>query len=282
MRFKFILFIFLVFLSCSQKNDKKLTDQSLTSMLDAGRYEEMIQYLEPELSKNPGDKTIAMYLAKAHLGMAGFEVLKLTSKVLGSQTVSNQVLQRLIPGCDLGVMGKFDLTHARCLLLRLLNNLPSIDDAHFKRALEIFRQNFPVENQLDESSRILIGVVEASGVIVRAGGILLRYEALDPVSASDDEIEWFFREISTLAVDTQHTLARVRDLEVEVSSALSGNIRTILFQQSPKSQFIEQTAIPKIIALNDPKPGNTEQELIRTYLIQKLDDAVEILKNPER
>jgi len=264
---------------CAKSNkDNDLSEDRLVAYLDAKKYDKLIGILEPEYARNPDNKSVAVFLAKAHLGKAGFEVLRMAARILGEQTIRNKTLARMIPNCTAEAIDRLRAIDGRCLFQRLLNNLPPSDNGHLIRARDIFRRSFSDKASIDDSTKVLIGIVETALVVMEAGKILLKYEDLDPVKASDEEMNSFFPAIAALAGDVQITLDRVRDIELQVSSVLTGNVATLLFEHSPQTQLIEQTAIPRLMALKENKKDDLEQGLVRTYVMQKLDDAVDALK----
>jgi hypothetical protein len=263
---------------CSSKNTSdEWQEDRIVKMIDERRYEEVVSLLEPELAEHPEWKA---HLGEAHLGLADFEPLLFTSKILNSQGPGTPVVETLFPHCPSEGLNSFSKLSIRCALKRLIQNLPGPNTFHFARGRELLRQAFPEAAQAPKKYNLLLGTVELASAVSAMGELLKHYENLNIDKVSETEIQDLFNKVLEIATYSLLALERAQHSNASVTRFLTG-IKEVEFINGLgyKAGFDPATGVPILIDIANPDNKDMDTDLMRSLVIQNLDRLVEKLKN---
>lgn len=133
--------------------------------------------LEALHRRHPGSRETALLLAQAHLGQAGFELLRLAEDVMAAQRRSNGADLVLRPRCPGGELESLEGQDFRCVLFRIVSHLPEADDPHLLRALGLLRAYYPDSDTTPTEVNFLTSVTELSSAMTRLKAFLSRETA---------------------------------------------------------------------------------------------------------
>lgn len=203
--------------SCGQnQSDRSRVDHAIHAMNNR-QYDEAVSILESVYAENPAHSSNALLLAQAHLGKAGFEMMGLIEKVAGAQeNVDPDQYWVDQPHCDSGPIEKIAGYDVRCLIFRLMNNLPDAEDPSLIRARNILRSAFKDPAQTPSDANFLSALVEFSSAFYRIrefgktqSKVLLEQEPND-VATADQQFKLVSHHLKRFLIETHYGFKRLR------------------------------------------------------------------------
>lgn len=281
MRFN-LLILLAILCACSSKPTPQIEREQqrdrILKLLDDRRYTDVVQLIELEV---PAHRRhfYQIYLAQAYLGLADFVPTEFANKVLESQNGAIEPSDKLIPRCPRGALRAEDQPPPRCVIWRLFRQLPSPADLHFKKAREILQEAFPVPDQTSDGYNVLIGAVELATAIGDLQTLLTHYLELDPLEASDQEIDELFDQAAHTAETTLAALTRATAIESRLISEFLSGLKSDSFfvGQGASLNYLEATGLPMIIEILKRRGESLEVIALRVLLVRQLDQTLEEL-----
>ena len=271
-----ILMLMVGSLSCTDENSDARQEERIIKWIDARRYLDVIRLLEPQVESRPRFKSL---LAEAYLGDAKFEPFLLAARVMDRQAKGAASLEKLFPHCDTESRSNFDRVPVRCVLKRLIQQLPEAQNPSLVRGLILLKSAYPAPELAPIQYNILMGVVSLGCAVSRLGALLAYYDGLSPDQIGKPEIDHLFNEISKIAEDANQTLERAKYSNNQITSFITGlKSMDLLYHAGNQVQFDPATGLSALIALADPANKDLEANLLKVLIIQNLDRLVEEFK----
>jgi hypothetical protein len=221
----------------------KLSSEEVNELLNQRRYLEIIQVLEPRDPAQKISEEDALSLIYAHLGAINFRVLNFASSVLQEQMQVSEYNEKLFPSCPHQQINFDTVMDEKCLVGRILQNLPDVKSRHFLRAQELFREYFRDGAVVANEINFLGGVVEllsfmgALKEILIFEGDLKNKENIKKISIIANkflvDLSWFYKRASNSYAKINHWLLRLNNI-------------SFLKERGMTVEFIENSLIPEL------------------------------------
>lgn len=163
----FFILLLLLNLGCGVGATKKSEMDRARALINDKKYEEAAEHLENLYSKYPSDSQVAYFLAQAHLGAGGFEMLEFVSQVTAPQEVEIELAGKKIIECDEGSIQRYQGQDIRCMLVRVSEHLFNADNSHILRAKFLLRRHFPTANGTRSDINFVSALVETGSALSR-------------------------------------------------------------------------------------------------------------------
>lgn len=264
-------------------SDEDLQEERVVRLIDERRYGDAIRLLEPAM-QDPGKKDrFGLELVEAHLGAAGFEPLRFATRILGAQPglddTSASRLDAIIPSCPGDAIRNGTTLPSRCWMKRLFTHLPEADDPHLSRARDLLRDLAADPEKAAPRANLFAAVVETASAISRTGTLLRQYQALDPDTVTDEQLQDFFRQTGRIAAEARRGLQCARHSDYRVVRILTGIEDAPVFRKTGVSlELIENTGIPLLIRVTDAAAKDSmEGTVTRIILLQAIEELSSLL-----
>jgi hypothetical protein len=234
------------------------TYDRILKQMNSRDYLGAIQTIETfETSHGSADPRISFLLVQAHLGAAGFELLSSTARVLSEQAERGDSDTKAIEllgktDCREGAMPKLAEQDLRCVLGRVLRQLPDAEHPHWLQAQKLLRKRFSDVRATSSEVNFLAGIVEA-------GSFLKRWELMGRrvlAREKDPDFDFYLRNLKRSTEELMELLRRIRYsyskirtfvVQYDGRSLLKINQNQLLFDEnlslSSLGVFLEQVVL---------------------------------------
>lgn len=257
-----------------------MSELELIKMIDQRKYSAVLEHF-PE--KPTGAEPYLILKAHAQLGLAGYEPLDLIQKVRAVQESSNDLLKEYLKNCPKVKLGKKLDGDAKCLVVRLFNQIPH----HGNQMLVASRDTFRLilaNGTMGRQDRFLYAIVELSVVLSKLREVLFMYNKIDPNKVSYEEAKAIFLMIRSAGEDFESFVKQYKekDLRVIFDHHFFGSKESQLFQLSVegKVEFLQESGLPMFFRVTDMELETTTELAGRNIIIQIIDRADNFFRTP--
>lgn len=267
----------LVMTACGQNQSAHYQDRArverITALIDSQRYDSVIRWYEGPQSSASQKITDERYYALAKLGKGGFDPINAIPNILGMQTFQSSERARLFGNCPNVVLKSFDTPQIKCLVVRLINQLPSVDNKDFMDGVEILAKKAK-EGTITDSDYTLLLILQTSIVLKRVGNILESYLYLGD-HVTDEQLDFFYKQIEYAALASKTWIEQMSKSPDELSRRITGlrNV-SILKNIEGKTKFIKETGIPYVLENINGENRESKAILSRVMFIQVIDSTL--------
>lgn len=209
------LFALVALASCTlNQSQRSQTDRAMRA-LNQNDYEEADAILAQEHSRYPDDRHIALLLAQAKLGLAHFQMLEFVDEIAEAQDPSANIELDVTPRCDNGAVPKIQGYDVRCLLYRVLQHLPDVDDPNFIEAHHLLDQTYPDPATTPQEANFLTAVLDASTALYRFRTLTLRSNSklLEPGPSgeiTEEQFHFVVHNLKSCLLEARRGLIRLK------------------------------------------------------------------------
>lgn len=248
--------------------DEKAKIERITALLDAERYDSIIDWYDGNDPLTQAE--YRRFYALAQLGKGGFDPIKIIPRILAPQTFSTYERSQLFGRCANVQLKSFDIPEMNCLVVRMINHLPNIEDPHFKEG-ERTLSEMAKAGLLSEADHTLLLIIETGVVVKRIGNVLESYLRLGE-RLDEKHLHFFYDEIRRAAISSGEWIEQMQRSPEEVSKRLTGLQKlSILELTGEKASFAQGTGIPYILENINGENRSTRAVFSKMLVIQVID-----------
>ncbi len=272
-----LLLIFLAlsfFSACSAPKTDELQDQELAQMIDRKEYMSVLQWFNLN-SPAETKEEFKIYRAYALLGLGGLEPIKFAMNVRGIQSIQDPILARFFSHCANKSLGPDEFKSDKCLVVRIMNQLPNPDSSELRQAQTLMR-DMHKRGQLTQQDTLLLSFLETCFVLARVKSSLLMYARLDEENINYDQAVVLFDQLHLAAQDMKLWVGNLKQDQKLLTQKLTGFKDFTMFQTGTESpiEFAEGTGLPKLLRVTSMQDESALAVIGRNAIIQALDQAV--------
>lgn len=255
----------------SQRYEERAKVERITALIDAKSYDSIINWYEDAAHSEQVD--YERYYALAKLGKGGFDPIDIIPKILAPQTFRSNQRARLFGDCDNRQLESFEAPEIRCLVVRLMNQLPNVNHVSLLEGEAILAQ-MAAQKKLSSADYTLLLLVETSIIVKRVGNILEAYLELGD-NINDQQLQFFYGEIEKAAKASEQWIETMERSPKEVSKRITGLSKISIMEDfGGKTKFIKDTGIPFVLDNIKGENRDPVAVLSRMFFIQVIDTVL--------
>jgi hypothetical protein len=268
------LFAMVFLTACGQQNkdfEEEARIERITALIDSRGYDSIINWYER--SKQSDQKKYARFYALAKLGKGGFNPIEMIPKILAPQTFQSYERAKLFGNCSNQKLESFDKPEVRCLVVRMMNQLPNPNNRYLIEAKQIL-SDMAQNGELSSADYTLLLIVETALIVKRVGNVLEAYMRLGD-NITDQQLHFFYAEIEKATMASESWIENMERSPEDVSKRVTGLSKvSILKDVRGQTRFIKETGIPYVLENIKTDNRNAVAVVSRMFFIQIIDTVL--------
>lgn len=267
------VFLFLL-MSCGYDESSfeiKSQTERITNLIDQENYDAVIDWYDSISAKD--QNTYKRHYAYAKLGKGGFDPINIVPNILNLQSFESPFRAKLFESCENKKLKSFDTPELHCLTVRLMNQLPSIDNQHLLEGEKLLVE-MAENGTITDSDYTLLLVLQTAIVLKRVGNVLESYLYLGE-NISDDHLRFFYHQIESAALASEKWISTMEKSPKEISKRITGLEKvSIIDNIEGKTKFLKETGIPFILENIRVSKQDSLARVSRMFFIQTIDSVL--------
>lgn len=259
--------------ACGAKDEKfakRAQMERITSLIDQQKYDAVLGWYGDAQTKDQDE--FRRFYAYALLGKGGFDPIKIIPSVLAPQKFSSPHRAKLFGKCDNSQLASFDSPEINCLVVRLMNQLPSSSNSYLRQGEQVLN-DLAKADKLSDADHTLLLILETGMVLKNIGNILESYLYLGE-KLTDEQLAYFYKQIEVSAASLETWIANMEKSPTEVSKRITGLDKVSLLEGTQGNvKFLKETGIPYVIDTIRGNSRDSKAVLSRVFFIQVIDSV---------